>query len=458
MDSFLALAQQFAENFVTYTVALVFCISFVVFIHEMGHLLTAKLFKVRVTKFSLGFGRELFGRTDKHNTRWSFSMLPLGGYVELFGYDSAPEPMLWDKEKQERRPFTEAERKEAFCFKPLWQRTLIVAMGPMANFILAVLILASLYFVSGQGSTRPIIYAVAEGTAADDAGLEPMDEILKLDGEEIVRFEDVWAKSWEPDTAMVFTIRRGDEVFDVPVISRRVSYHDGKGVYREHGRVGATNFPIVKLEQIISVEGETVEGQPDKARAELRKYMGAPFSIEIRFAEERQDHFKVYPVASMNEDWSDPESDGYEALKLTREQERFYIRHGLFDSFYYAGAQIYKFIDESIRFLRVAFFRDDGEQKVGGLVTMGKIAGKAVDSGWYTFFMLIAVLSVQIGFINLLPIPVLDGGYLVFFLYEAVMGRPLSARIQDYALSIGLVLLIGIMLFANIDDFIRMFF
>lgn len=89
---------------------------------------------------------------------------------------------------------------------------------------------------------------------------------------------------------------------------------------------------------------------------------------------------------------------------------------------------------------------------------MGKIAGKAVDSGWYTFFMLIAVLSVQIGFINLLPIPVLDGGYLVFFFYEAVMGQPLSARVQDYALSIGLVLLIGIMLFANIDDFIRMLF
>ena len=116
MDSFLTLAQQFAENFVTYTVALVFCISFVVFIHEMGHLLTAKLFKVRVTKFSLGFGRELFGRTDKHNTRWSFSMLPLGGYVELFGYDSAPEPMLWDYPALVQRRLRKSPATQAASF------------------------------------------------------------------------------------------------------------------------------------------------------------------------------------------------------------------------------------------------------------------------------------------------------------------------------------------------------
>lgn len=458
MDSFLALAQQFTENFVLYTVALIFCISFVVFIHEMGHLLTAKLFNVRITKFSLGFGRELFGRTDKHNTRWSFSLLPLGGYVELFGYDSAPEPMLWDKEKQERRPFTDDERKVAFCFKPLWQRVLIVAMGPAANFLLAVAILAALYFVSGQGSTRPIIYAVGEDSAAYDAGLEPMDEILLLDGERIVRFEDVWEKSWKPETSLVFTIRRGNEVFDVPVTSRRVAYHDGKGVYREHGRIGATNFPSVKLEEILSVEGVDVEGHPEKARKEILKHLGTSFTIEIRFAGKQRDRFKINPSVTMNDAWQDPESEFYDVLRLTRDKERFYIRHNFFNSFYYAGAQIYKFIDESIRFLRVAFFRDDGKQKVGGLITMGKIAGKAVDSGWYTFFMLIAVLSVQIGFINLLPIPVLDGGYLVFFFYEAVMGQPLSARVQDYALSIGLVLLIGIMLFANIDDFIRMLF
>ena len=458
MDSFLILVQQYAENIVLYTVALFLCISFVVFIHEMGHLLTAKLFGVRITKFSIGFGREILGRNDKHGTRWSLSLLPLGGYVELFGYDSAPEPMLWDREKRERRAFTEQERAVAFCFKPLWQRMLIVAMGPLANFLLAILILSSLYFVGGQGSTRPIVYAIAHGTAAEDAGLRPMDQILKLDGKKIRRFEDIWEKSWSPGADMVWTIRRGDKVFDLPIKSRSVSYHDAKGIYREHGRVGATNFPSVAFDQIISVNGIPVEGQPDKARAEILRSFGAPFIIEIRFAQDRQDNFTVFPVAEMNEDLLDPDSDGYELLRLDREKERFYLRHNFLDSIWYAGAKVYKFIDESIRFLRVAFFRDDGEQKLGGLVTMGKITGKAIDSGWYTFFMLIAVLSVQIGFINLLPIPVLDGGYLIFFTYEAIMGRPLSARIQDYALSVGLILLIGIMLFANVDDFIRLFY
>lgn len=193
-------------------------------------------------------------------------------------------------------------------------------MGPAANFLLAVAILAALYFVSGQGSTRPIIYAVGEDSAAYDAGLEPMDEILLLDGERIVRFEDVWEKSWKPETSLVFTIRRGNEVFDVPVTSRRVAYHDGKGVYREHGRIGATNFPSVKLEEILSVEGVDVEGHPEKARKEILKHLGTSFTIEIRFAGKQRDRFKINPSVTMNDAWQDPESEFYDVLRLTRDK------------------------------------------------------------------------------------------------------------------------------------------
>ena len=180
-----------------------------------------------------------------------FSMLPLGGYVDLFGYTSSDKPQIWDAEKEAVRDYNDEERSVAFCFKPLWQRTLIVAMGPIVNFLLALVVLAGMFIVQGEHSTQPIVYAVAKNTPADQAGLKPLDEIIKLNGKKLERFEDIWEDSWTAGTTMIWTIKRGDEIFDQEITSVPVEYLDKKGIPRTHGRIGATNFSGVLLEEIM---------------------------------------------------------------------------------------------------------------------------------------------------------------------------------------------------------------
>lgn len=451
--------QGFANNVLLYSFALFITICFVVFIHEMGHYLTARLFGVRIQKFSIGFGREIWGKTAENGTRWSWSLIPLGGYVDLFGYSSSDNPKLWDHEKKELREFTDKEKKEAFCFKPLWQRTLIVAMGPIANFILAWIVLSLMFFSAGEKSTEAVIYGIAHDTPAHEAGLKPLDKVLKLNGKNLRRFEDVWETSWIADSKMVWTIQRGDNVFDVEITSMAVDYLDKKGIRRQHGRVGATNFFGVQLKEIMNVAGVQTDGDVERNRELLLANMDKEQVITLKFPHSRIENFTVFPLSEMNDGLLDPEDKNYESLVLRHSEENLFVRHTIFDSMWYAGAKIYTFIDESIKFLNIVLFKGapEGSEKIGGLVTMGKITGKAVESGWYTFFTLIAVFSVQIGFINLLPIPALDGGYLFFFAYEAVFRKPLPERIQDYALSIGLLVLLGLMFLANMNDILDLF-
>lgn len=456
MDEASLLAQIFTTTTLIYAFALVFCICLAVFVHEMGHYVAARLFKVKIRKFSIGFGREILGKTDSYGTRWSWSLWPLGGYVELFGYDSAPVPMLWDAELKAKRPYTLEEKSVAFCYKPLWQRIIIVAMGPIGNFIFALALLTFLYGVFGEHSTRPVINAIGQTSAAKDAGLLPGDHILKLDGQTIRRFEDVWEKSFYSEDEMIWTVRRGGQILEIPIRPKMYSYNDKKGIARSHGRVGAVGLYGFLLEDILSVDGISVRGNPENARSLILERLDNIVLLEIQMTLSTTEIFMTYPRSDMNRSLLDPSHKDYDTVILADNTNPYMLRHSLTDSIWYAGAKIYKFLDESIKFLHIALFGKGDSEPVGGLITMGKITGKALDSGWYMFAMLIVVFSVQIGFINLMPVPVLDGGYLLFFAYEAIAGRPLPAKVQDYALSLGLIALVGIMVIANITDIVKL--
>lgn len=455
-NSLIWIESIFSSGFFLPALILFAVICFVVFIHELGHYLTARLFGVRIRKFSIGFGREIRGFTDRNNTRWSWSLWPLGGYVELFGYDSAPEPTLWDHDLQARRPYSEQEKSVAFCYKPLWQRTLIVAMGPMANFILAVLILMCVYSIYGERSTRPIINGVGQSSVAYAAGLMPGDEILEKDGIPVRRFEDIWDQSYNSPESMLWKIRRDDRVIDVRITPEKIAYEDKKGIGRSHGRIGAVGFGHLRLDKLLSVNGIAVKDEPEKAKALLRERLDGIVRLEIEIYKGKNEIFLTRPLRSMNDGLFDDSHAHAAHIVVSHNDEAYYLQLGIGEAFTKSLKRLYKFFDESLKFLHAAFFKNSGDEKIGGLVTMGKITSNAVDAGWYTLIMLVVVFSVQIGFINLLPIPVLDGGYLLFFAYEALAGKPLPARVQDYALSIGLVLLIGIMLLANISDILRL--
>lgn len=442
-----------------YAAVFLLTISFVVFLHEMGHYLTARYFGVRVKKFSIGFGRELCGFTAKETgTRWSLSAIPLGGYVEIFGYGSSDEVLIWDEKKKERRPLTEEEKPHAFCEKKLWQRILIVAMGPLINFIFAFFIFFAMFISIGEGSTRPLVTAVAMDAAGYEAGIWPMDFIAALDGEPLRRFEDVWEKSMEPHTTLHFLIERDGKILEFDVTSRLAEYRDLKGIPRSHGRIGVTNFPAVQLKHITSVNGVPAPDDKEALRAMLVEILDEPARLGIQFSDKEAVEFLIMPRTDMNEPLMDPNDEDHDFFHLLQTDDPYFIQHDIFNAVKYAGKRVYFYVDESIRFISVLIMGQANDQRIGGLATMGNATRKAVNLGFVMYFTFLAILSIQIGFINLLPIPALDGGYLVFFSIEAITGKALPERIQDYALTTGMILLFGLMIFANISDILQFTF
>ncbi len=343
----------------------------IVFVHEMGHYLTARLFKVRVEVFSVGFGRELFGWNDSHGTRWRVSALPFGGYVKFFGDQgvaSAPDSAAAQRMSAE-------DRAVSFHFKPVWQRALIVAAGPLINILLAVLIYAGLFATLGQAVTPPRVTAVVEGSPADSAGFQPGDVITALDGEAIDRFEAVARHiSMLPERHVEVTVLRDGREQFISVVPDRVEIQDRFGNRYEIGRVG-----------IQGTEQQIVEHNLASAMAAAA-------------------HETVAVVEMMATTLWD--------MVLGKRS-----------------------IDE-----------------LGGPVRIAKMSGEQASLGAIVLISFIALISVNLGFVNLLPVPMLDGGHLAFYAFEAVRGRPLSMKVQEFATMAGLMLVFSLFVFLTWND------
>ncbi|RME67876.1 MAG: PDZ domain-containing protein, partial [Alphaproteobacteria bacterium] len=228
--------MELASPGMAYTIVMfLIVLTVIVFVHEMGHYLTARLFKVRVEVFSIGFGREIFGWNDGHGTRWKISALPFGGYVKFFGDSgvaSAPDSAVAAR-------MSAAERAVAFQFKPVWQRALIVAAGPLINILLAIVIYTGLFATLGQAITPPRITAVVEDSPAAQAGFQPGDLIVAIDGSPVDRFEDVARQiSMLPEQRVAITVERAGRRLTLSAVPQRVEIKDRFGNRYEIGRVG----------------------------------------------------------------------------------------------------------------------------------------------------------------------------------------------------------------------------
>lgn len=367
--------MEFLAGIWNYVVVFLVILTVVVFVHELGHYLVARWNGVRIDVFSIGFGPELVGWNDKAGTRWRISLLPLGGYVKMFGDADATSAT------GETVDMSPEEKAMSFHHKRVGQRAAIVAAGPAANFIFAIIVLAGMFIALGQPVTEPVIGQVHPGTAAADAGLQAGDRIVAINNSQVDRFQDIQRiVRIEIANPLMLTVDRGGDQFQVSVLPRII---ERKGIFGDMEKV---------------------------------------------------------PVLGVSAD----------ADSTT------IVQHGPVSALVQA-------VSETDTMIRATFIgigqmisgtRDTDE--LGGPIRIAKGAGEAAQLGMSSVIFYTILLSLNLGLINLFPIPVLDGGHLLFYGIEAIRGRPLGERAQEYGFRIGLFLVLALMVFATRNDIVAL--
>lgn len=358
-----------------YIVPFVLVLSLLVFVHEMGHYLVGRWSGIRILAFSVGFGPELVGFTDKHGTRWKLSAIPLGGYVRFFGdEDASSKP-----DDQTLAAMSDEERARSFAGAKLWKRAATVAAGPIANFILAIAIFTVLFSIYGRSVADPVVAEVKPGSAAAIAGIVPGDLLVAIDGGKVETFDDVRRYvSIRPEQKINVTVERNGEKLDIPMVPVRTDMTDQFGNKIEIGLIG-----IVTNQEV--------------------------------------GHFRVQTYSPT------------EALR----EGTIQTWHIVTGTFKYIGNLV------------SGYMKPD---QLGGPIRVAQASGQMATLGVAAVLQLAAVLSVSIGLLNLMPVPVLDGGHLMFYAIEAVRGKPLGSAAQDIAFRIGLAMVLGLMVFATWND------
>jgi len=358
-----------------YILPFLFTLTALVFVHELGHYLVARRNGVRVEVFSIGFGPELFGWRDRVGTRWKISAIPLGGYVKMFGdADASSMP------GEQLTTMTEAEKAVSFHHKRLPQRAAVVAAGPIANFLFAIVIFAAMFATVGQPFTPPQVAEVDPGTAAASAGIKPGDTILAIDGHHIDRFEDIQqAVAFNTGTPIRLLIKRDGHEITIDVTPRVTEFTDRFGDKHSMGLLG------------------------------IRRTGGA-------------DYVKLDPATAV-----------WHATTYTWD----------------LTAGTLKAVWQMIIGVRAS-------DELSGPVGIVRMSGQVAQGGFLPLLGFAALLSVNLGLINLFPIPVLDGGHLLFYAAEAIRGRPLGQRAQEYGFRLGLALVMMLMVFATWNDLVRL--
>lgn len=368
-----------------YIIPFVVVLSVLVFVHEWGHYITARLCGVKVDKFSIGFGKEIFGWDDKKGTRWKVCMLPLGGYVQMFG---DTDPASATHEDEEQKPLTDDEKKIAFYTQPVAKRAAIVFAGPAINFLFAIIILTGMFVIQGQPYTPPVVSKLIENSPAEKAGILPDDKIIMMDDFKINRFEDM---------------------------SKYVAVHMDKTIQVQLHRYEGDNKWSDRV-TTLSITPEVIE---QKDRFGFTNKKGRMGIVGI--------------------------SDGYDVLE-----------HNVFSAFVAANVEVWEICDNTLTALGQIISGTRGSEELGGIIRIGAYAGDFAKKGLVSLIMFMALLSVNLGLINLLPIPLLDGGHLMFYAFESVKGKPMGERYQEYALRAGMVFIVTVMVVATWNDLVQL--
>ncbi len=449
-----------AENAWLYGGAFILVLSILVFVHEWGHYIIARACKVKIESFSIGFGKELFGITDKNGTRWKFSLIPLGGYVKMYG-DTDPASTghvsdVEDEVSKQVRPMTVEEKAGAFYSKPVAQRFAIVLAGPAINFLFAIVLLAGLYSFYGQPVTPPVASAVMGGSAAEKAGFLPHDEVVMIDGKKVRRFEDIRREILVGlDTERTFTVLRAGEQVDILAAPERLVDEDRFGFKHSRGLLGLVSpGNAIEIARITAVERQSFE-DPELLHLALVERLDTTFTISLDRGPEVSD-IVINPLKAFNPNITDLESLDSKILDISDRADEVFVRHGPLQSIGEATNETIHITMSTLKAMGQMITGARSATELGGIIRIGAIAGDMAQTGLIALITFTALLSINLGLINLFPIPMLDGGHLFFYIIEAVKGSPISEQIQEYAFRLGLAILVGIMLFANLNDIVQL--
>jgi regulator of sigma E protease len=368
--------MEFVKVIVTGGAAVLFVFSVVVFFHELGHFLVARWCGVRILVFSIGFGPELFGFNDRHGTRWKVSAVPLGGYVKFLGDENAASV----PDQGAVASMTEAERRESFIAQKVGARSAIVAAGPLANFLLAIVIFASLFALYGKPSTIARVDSVQPGSAAEAAGFRRGDIVLSINGRYIESFSEMQRiVSRSAGETLVIVVKRGVAETTLTAVPTLQEVKDPFGNIQRRGMLGI---------------GRSLD--PNE-----------------------QQYEPVSPLQAV-------------VLGVTA---------------------TWTVLEDTLTYVGRIFVGREKADQVGGPIKIAEVSYQVFAlGGMVDLLRLTALLSISIGLLNLFPVPLLDGGHLLFYAIEKIRGRPLSERAQEVGFRIGLALVVMLLIFATYND------
>lgn len=370
---------HFGSGTLGYLVPFLFVLTTVVFFHELGHFLVARWCGVRVKAFSIGFGPELIGFNDRRGTRWKISAIPLGGYVKFLGDEDAastPDRAALDS-------LSEEERGDTFFGKTVWQRAAIVAAGPIANFLLSILIFAAIFTLYGREVTAARVDQVVPGSVAEKSGFRTGDLIVAIDGSKIDSFNDLQRiVGTSADLPLAIVVERDGAQVTLTATPERREVTDRFGNVHRIGQLGLSR----------STSGANV--QVERYSPPVALWMGV--------------------------------------------KETWFV------------------VDRTFSYLGGVLSGRESTDELGGPIRVAQVSGQVATLGFVALVNLAAILSVSIGLLNLFPVPMLDGGHLLFYAIEAVRGRPLSPRAQDIGFRIGLAAVVMLMIFTTWNDIIHL--
>ncbi len=446
--------------FTTYLPYFILVLTLLVFVHEFGHYWVGRRFGIHAEVFSIGFGRELFGWTDRYGTRWKVSLIPLGGFVKFLG-DSDPSSAT-----PTDQPMSPDLKRRAFFAQPLYARAAVVLGGPAANLLFAVLLLTGVFYVAGEPYS-PSVIAVQEKGPAAAAGLRTGDEIIRLAGQRIDRFEDIqdaqflyWSKP------MAVEYRRGDALLHGEIVPQYCERTDKYNNTIRYGELGidelirpviggfTPNSPAQAAGMKIGDLLLAIDGKPVDHFSHIPELIGDRAGQPVVVTYDRNGHREQTTVVPQADKVTDCTGKVHSIgrMRIRPASVTEFRRHDVLGAMVAGVRHVWGMTTMFYTSMAQIVTATRPVDELGGPIRIAKAAGEASYGGWVGILNLIIALSVVLGVFNLLPVPMLDGGHLAMYLYEAVRGKPLGLRAQELGLKVGFALVIGMALVATFND------